>query len=124
MAGIAAMLDNFQALSEFWSYNTDCGQCACMVTEHALYGTPALSGPNLDAWCRDMAAHGYGPAGQAETMSALVDYCGKVRKLAVQYTNPYGSSADSIHQTLLAHAGRDGIVLQVAAAHNLTGNEA
>lgn len=123
---VAATLPNFQALSEFWAGLSDtCGETACLVTQHALYGAPALTGDEIVKFRSDMAAHGY-PVQGGTTMGNLVAYCQKVRGLAVTYANTWANTAanrDAIHQTLLDHAGRDGIVLQVAAAHSLPGNE-
>jgi hypothetical protein len=119
---VAAVLPGFQALSEFWSFSDTCGETAFLVTEHALYGQPALSGPEVDAFRADMARHGFKVEG-GTTMSDLVAYCQTVRGRTVVLANVYGSSADAIHQTLLAHAGRDGVVLQIAQAYKLPGNE-
>ena len=118
---VTASLTNFEAVSEFWHYTDTCGETAGLVLEHCKDGV-ALNGPDVDAVRQDMAAQGYKVAGGL-TMSEIVDYFSKHRGLNIQYVNQYGASWDQIHQTLLAHAGRDGIVLEVELAYALTGNE-
>jgi hypothetical protein len=69
-----------------------------------------------------MASKGFPVAGGV-TMGELVAEGIHWRGVNIEYTNPYGSSWDQIHQTLLDHAGRDGILLEVELAYALTGNE-
>lgn len=118
---VTATLDHFQAVSEFWHYRDTCGETAGLVLEHCKDGV-ALDGPDVDAVRNDMAAKGYGVQG-GTTMSQLVDYFRQHRGLDIEESNHYGDTWDNIHQTLLDHAGRDGILLQVNLASRLTGNE-
>jgi hypothetical protein len=118
---VTAYLNKFQALSEFWHHTDTCGETAFLVLQHLVDGIP-LSGPSVDGVRADMAAHHYGVNGGTD-MASLVAYFRDIRKLDAVYANRYGDSLDNIHKTLLEHAGRDGIVLQVNRAYNLTGNE-
>jgi hypothetical protein len=118
---VEAYLNKFQALSEFWHHTDTCGETAFAVLEHLIDGIP-LSGPTVDGIRADMAAHKYGVV-DGTKMSTLVNYFRDIRKLSVLYANTYGDSPDNIHKTLLGHAGRNGVVLQVNKAYNLTGNE-
>lgn len=119
---VASIIDRFEAVSEFWHHKDTCGQTAGLVLEHCKDGIP-LNGDDVDAVRADMAAHGYGVQG-GTTMSELVSYFREHRGLDITEMCPYGSSWETIHQALLDHAGRDGVILEVNAAYDLTDNEA
>jgi hypothetical protein len=128
--GITAELDNFIGASEFADtpsglINDTCGERAFTVFQHCKRGT-VLSGDEIAMVRDDMRAKGYRVEG-GTVMSDLCAYFGRANasggQLEIVYANAYGSSWDEIHQTLLDHAGRDGVVLEVELAYNLTGNE-
>lgn len=121
---VTAQLTGFEACSEFSSpefHNDTCGECAFLVLEHVRDGT-SETGDAVSAVRDAMQAAGLRVAG-GTTMGELVDFFATHRGLSVEYTNGYGSSWDAIHATLLNHAGRDGCVIEVELAYNLTGNE-
>lgn len=121
---VTAQLTNFEATSDFSVpefYPDDCGETAFSVLEHVRDGM-ALTGDAIAKVRDQMAALGL-PVKGGTTMGELVDFFSQHRGLAVEYTNGYGSSWDAIHQTLLAHAGRDGVVLEVELAYKLVDNE-
>lgn len=131
---ITASLDNFEAASEFGDYpngtfDTDtrvaCGQRACSVLQHVKNPALALDSAEIIGLVNDMRAKGYPVAG-GTTPGELAAYFSKFGSLDIRYEAPYGTPWDGphgIHQLLLDHAGREGIVLEVEQAFNLTGNE-
>lgn len=121
---VTAQLVGFEACSEFSApefHNDTCGECAFLVLEHVKDGA-SLTGDAVSQVRDQMQAQGLPVAG-GTTMGELVSFFSQHRGLDVVYTNGYGSSWDAIHQTLLDHAGRDGCVIEVEHADNLTGNE-
>lgn len=122
--GVNATLDHFEAASEFSSphfENDTCGEAAFLMIEHCRDGA-GLTGDAVYHVREDMAAKGFAVAG-GTTMGELVTYFKEHRGLDVVYANGYGDSWEHIHQTLLEHAGRDGVVIEVERAYALTGNE-
>lgn len=121
--GITASLDNFEAASEFWGGLTvTCGQRAFSTLQHVLNPSIMLDGPEIVGLYQDMRAKGYNVTG-GTTMAQLCSYFSRYQGLPIIYSNGYGSSWDAIHRSLLDHAGRDGVVIEVELAYNLTGNE-
>jgi hypothetical protein len=124
---VTAELDNFVAASEFSTphfKNDTCGEDAFRLIQHAKSGAD-VTGDTMYNLRNDMAAHGFAVQG-GTVMTDLVKYFSQVQGLDVELVNGYGTGAQewpAIHATLLAHAGRDGVVIEVEHASNLTNNE-
>lgn len=133
-APVTAELDNFEAASEFGNFPDGqfdaatavaCGQRACSLFQHVKYGT-VLDSAEIIAVVEDMKAKGFDVT-HGTTIHQLQAYFSRPDavggQLDIVIGNDYGSTWDEIHATLLAHAGRDGVVVEVSRASLLPDNE-
>lgn len=120
---IVAELPEQGALSEFVAgFHGDCGEDAELMALHALRGTP-LTEQSLREIVTRHQQHGWADASGAEPLAAIardLDLLG-VRYTLYPYCEPWPEA--EWHPLLLAHAGRQPIILQVANAQALPGDE-
>lgn len=129
VTSVHVTLDNFQALSEFWN-DTDgdpdthatCGPDAWLMTIHALRGEP-LNQDELDQIRDEMRARNWFGVGGCN-IEELKAYT-QLKGYAVAAFIPWGAGQQAaIHQALKDNCvAKNGVILQLDAAHDLTGNE-
>jgi hypothetical protein len=120
---VTAELARTGALSEFVAgFHGDCGEDAELEALHSLIGTP-LTTASLAAIVQRHQQHGWADATGAEPLSSIakdLDLLG-VHYILYTYQEPWPEAY--WHPLLLANAGRKPVILQLANAGTLPGDE-
>jgi hypothetical protein len=116
-----AILPNAGAISEFQGFTGGCGETAELVFLHIYKGVP-LDAANLNALVREQIKQGEAGSKGEETLAAIARDLTE-KGLAYErygYAEPFNYDW---RKTLQEHAGSNGIILQLARAGNLPGDE-
>lgn len=113
--------------TEFHGYNGDCGECALSVALASALGSPTDTAGGIalmNQEVKDLQALGLANSTGATTVAALQTEALRYKASINTYWGYAQPFPHDWHTFLLDHAGIIPIVLQIAAAHNLPGDEA